>query len=95
MTRADIIQIIFGTNSEEIDAIKDMLERHCKKYDKCTDCEYDEDFSNPLCPTFWTAQICEEDWKHCVENFRILYETYDIAYARGYIEGDKHIRKSI
>ena len=92
MTRADIIQIIFGIGSKEMDSIKDLLRSNCDKSpNKCTDCEYNESESecNPSCPLFWTELLVEEGWEDCVENFRILYNTYRVGHKRGYLEGEK------
>jgi len=81
MTRADIIQIIFGIHSDELDTMKDLLRE---------DCNFDESKIDPLHIRFWIDSISEKEWEDCVQRFTILYNTYHLGHQRGYLEGEKH-----
>ena len=94
MTRADIIQIIFGIDYDKIDIFLKELRNICNnnKYDDCVDCELDE--SNcPVCPVFWTDQLVGEEWEDCVQRFTILYNTYRLGHNRGYLKGEERQRE--
>lgn len=90
MTRADIIQIIFGIHAEEMDTIKDLLRTRCGNYSDCTNCEYNESENNPLCFAFWIEPVADEEWKDSEQRFRILYNAYRLGHNRGYLKGEKH-----
>jgi hypothetical protein len=80
MTRADIIQIIFGIHSDEMDTIKDLLRE---------DCDFDESKIPPSHIRFWIDTMSEDEWEDCVRRFTILYNTYRLGHNRGYLEGEK------
>ena len=94
MTRADIIQIIFGIHSDEMNSIKDLLRERCKTnyHSDCSDCVHEVDDS-PLCPAFWIESLVKDEWEECVQRFTILYNTYRLGHHRGYLEGEEHQRE--
>lgn len=89
MTRADIIQIIFGIHTKEMDTMMDLSRNKCRNCDDCADCDHDEDGTDSLCPVFWIESLVEDEWEDCVRRFTILYNTYSLARDRGYMEGEK------
>lgn len=90
MTRADIVQIIFGIHSDKMDTMKDLSRKRCKNYNDCADCDLNERDFDPLCPVFWTDSLVENEWKEFVRRFRILDSIYATGHNYGYLEGEKH-----
>lgn len=96
MTRADIIQIIFGIHSDEMDAMKNLSRKVCGNDNGCMDCEHNEHgehYTDSLCPVFWTTALGEDEWDDCVQRFTILHNTHCLGYNRGYLEGEKRTVK--